>query len=468
MAPKVAAAAPKAKAEVKKPRKENPEDEIPKVPQPDREVHDETVREITNAIEALQVQVRAISNEIQGKSSGKDEFLTKKNELRFHLDECSKKIDALQEQKSGILGQVGDRVAENKEMKAQLNKMKKSLGYTSEDAIDERIASIEYRMWTESITLKEEKKLLAEIADLKRNKPKVSEYNKKEEEMKGFDPSLSLKDQLTKINEQMGLLKEEKKGYSAAFGQLISERQNVTGDMKGLFDQRDELNQEIQAKIAERQELKDEFRQSMNKYNDYTNAVRRSRQDRAMEEKRARQAEWEKDQRMRKADKLDTQPHLAETTLLEQTIAFCKGLLPKDKAGVEEKVTKAVTAPDSSMTVLMKKEDREEEFYFAPTKKKTQNKSNKVKKTDTKAIKHNVETFQLFEKLKIDAPITTDDLPATLEALEAQMAGYNEKIIAWEEQRDELKRKILEGGFDPDAQQEGETVSGVEPETVTE
>lgn len=171
---------------------------------------------------------------------------------------------------------------------------------------------------------------------------------------------------------------------------------------------------------------------------------------------------------MRKADKLDTQPHLAETTLLEQTIAFCRGLLPKDKAGVEEKVTKAVTAPDSSMTVLMKKEDREEEFYFAPTKKKTQNKGNKVKKTDTKAIKHNVETFQLFEKLKIDAPITTDDLPATLEALEAQMAGYNEKIKAWEEQRDELKRKILEDGFDPDAQQEGETASGVDPEAVTE
>ena len=55
---------------------------------------------------------------------------------------------------------------EGKEMKAALNKMKKTPGYTNEDAIDARIASIEYRMWTESITLKVEKKLLAEIADL--------------------------------------------------------------------------------------------------------------------------------------------------------------------------------------------------------------------------------------------------------------------------------------------------------------
>ena len=39
------------------------------------------------------------------------------------------------------------------------------------------------------------------------DRPKVSEYNKKDEEMTEFDPSLSLSlnDQLTQINEQMGV-----------------------------------------------------------------------------------------------------------------------------------------------------------------------------------------------------------------------------------------------------------------------
>ena len=64
---------------------------------------------------ALQFQVRAISNEILGKfsdvESGKEEFLTKKHELRKRLGRCCMKVDALGEQKSGILGQVGDRVA---------------------------------------------------------------------------------------------------------------------------------------------------------------------------------------------------------------------------------------------------------------------------------------------------------------------------------------------------------------------
>ena len=81
----------------------------------------------------------------------------------MQLDECSTKIDAFQEKKSGILGLV-------------------------------------------------------------------SEYNRKKTRWQGFDLSLSLKDQLTKMNEQMGL-KDWKKGYSSACDQLILERQNVTSDI---------------------------------------------------------------------------------------------------------------------------------------------------------------------------------------------------------------------------------------------
>ena len=101
-----------------------------------------------------------MSNEMQAKFSGNDEFFTRKTKNKMHLDERAKKWDALQEQKSGILGQVGDGVGEGREM------------------------------------------------------PKVSEYNKEEEMMNRFDPSLSLEDQSTNIN---ALLKEEKKGYSALF-----------------------------------------------------------------------------------------------------------------------------------------------------------------------------------------------------------------------------------------------------------
>ena len=70
-----------------------------------------------DATEALQSPVCAISPEVQRKFfnmfSRKEGGLRKIHELRTQQDECSKKIDALRVQKSRIVGQIGERVAES-------------------------------------------------------------------------------------------------------------------------------------------------------------------------------------------------------------------------------------------------------------------------------------------------------------------------------------------------------------------
>merc|ERR1712125_70262 len=95
--------------------------------------------------------------------------------------------------------------------------------------------------------------------------------------------------------------------------------------------------------------------------------------------------------------------------------------------------------------VLTSKDDRDE-FYLEPTAKGKKGKT-KAKKDEssTKPIKHNAETFQLFDKLKLDAPITTDDVPALLEKLEEKLVEFNGKVKKWEEQRENLKERILAG-----------------------
>ena len=154
-------------------------------------------------LEALQFQVRAISHEMHGKcSDGKsssEEFLTKTHELEMQLGECSKKINVLRDQKSGIFGQVRDRVAE--------------------------------------CLVRDKSKLMAEIAVLESSTLEISEY-KTEEEIGGVSFFYEWWC-VTDINEQMGVLMEDKKSHSAAVDQLVSERRNVTGYIKGLCDQRD-------------------------------------------------------------------------------------------------------------------------------------------------------------------------------------------------------------------------------------
>merc|ERR1712194_153579 len=62
-----------------------------------------------------------------------------------------------------------------------------------------------------------------------------------------------------------------------------------------------------------------------------------------------------------------------------------------------------------------------------------------------KPIKHNAETFKLFASLKLDAPITTADIPALLIKLEEQRIGFEVKVTEWQENKEEMKRKIKEG-----------------------
>merc|ERR1719191_172506 len=109
---------------------------------------------------------------------------------------------------------MGDKKQEGRVARDDLNKLKKSIGYTSEAEIDERIASIEFKLWTDSVTLKEEKKMLAEIAELKKNRPKVSMVNKKEGELQNFDPAAGGKEQIGEINAQLGVLRDERRKVS--------------------------------------------------------------------------------------------------------------------------------------------------------------------------------------------------------------------------------------------------------------
>merc|ERR1712228_1098722 len=92
----------------------------------------------------------------------------------------------------------------------------------------------------------------------------------------------------------------------------------------------------------------------------------------------------------------------------------------------------------------MGKEDREMEFYYAPTKK---GKAGKKKKEDSskKPIRHNAETFKLFASLKLDAPVTVADIPALLTKLDEQKESFEKKVKEWEENKEEMKRKIKAG-----------------------
>jgi len=341
---------------------------------------------------------------------------------------------------------VGSKREEGREMRSQRNNVRRTTGFTHQQEIDNRIASIEFQLCTESVPLKEEKKLLAEIQALKKNRGKVDQMNTMEQNLSNFDPGMSMKEQKEAINADISQYRDEKKKIQEKMTELSKTRQAQLGPIEEIQNERNAIGEQLKKKIEERNALRDEYRSQEREYYAYQQELRKARQERIAQERAERQKEYDLRRKQREAEKLDEQPHVAEITLIEQTIKYCKGLI-QTKAEVKTDDKKEVQHDlKQGEEVLLRKEDREEEFYFAPTKGKKSGKKNKGgSETKNTKITHNAETFRLFDQLKLDAPLSTDQVPALLEELEKQLGDFQAKVKEWEEKKEEMKNAILQG-----------------------
>merc|ERR1712014_227469 len=146
--------------------------------------------------------------------------------------------------------------------------------------------------------------------------------------------------------------------------ELTNQRKEQVGDLGGILEQKEEISKLIGEKIKQRNEARDAFRQEEREYNQYLAEQRKARQAKAEEERNARQAEYDIRKKQREVEKLDDEPFVAERTLVEQTIFFCKSLVQtKDEDKNEEKKEVSYNNKEGE-EILINKKDREEEFYF--------------------------------------------------------------------------------------------------------
>merc|ERR1712113_1207312 len=205
-------------------------------------------------------------------------------------------------------------------------------------------------------------------------------------------------------------------------------RKAKLGDVPQRVDERSKISEAISEKVKEKNQIRDEFKTREREYYAYLAEVRKARQEKVQEERMAWQKERDQQAKLKKAEQLEEQPYVAEITLIEQTIAFCNTLTQKKVEEKKEDVKETSHTNPEGTEVLMKKEDRDEEFYMMPSKaKKSKSKKGGKAEGSSKPIKHNAEPFRLFDQLKLDAPITTDEVPALLERLEGKLADYQEK-----------------------------------------
>jgi len=458
MAPKAdskAKAKPKADAKAKAARKEKKEveEEVPRMSQP--EWDDAAFQKIQDAIDGLAKQVQGCKDQMKGKGEGREEYFEEKKSLQGQRDEIKKELDRLQENKGKIEKELENRQQQSREMAADVSKMKKTIGYTSEAAIDQRIADLEFKMWTESLKLKDEKAIVAELQMLKKNKSKVSDVSQKEAELSNFkastDPKV-LKEQKSEINAEMAEWRKKRDVIDEKRKALEEARKAKEGDRPAIQEKLKSLQEKLQEKLAEKRKFNDDFKEQNRLYRTWQAEQRRIRAEKQAEERKAWEEEKRRMQVQRKVEQMDEQPHVTEITLIEQCIKFCKSKLPKEVDQKAEEKKEVAYNNNANETVLLSKDKRDEEFYFCTTAKKGKQgkKTKQAPEESKKAIKHDAETFQIFKRVNIDTPVTVADIPACLEKLEEKLEMYLQKVKDWEANKETLKAKMLAGEVDVD------------------
>merc|ERR1711972_1242551 len=147
-------------------------------------------------------------------------------------------------------------------MKAEQSKIAQKMRYTSEAEVDNRIAIIEFKLWSESISLKEEKKFLEETKNLKKNKPKLSELSKLQTKVENCDNRTNQMAKLNDLRGQMAILYNKKTQIQEKMKALNEKRQGQVGDMSEMMEQRKAVQKKIVELVGQRSTLRDEFRQA--------------------------------------------------------------------------------------------------------------------------------------------------------------------------------------------------------------
>merc|ERR1712151_185990 len=105
--------------------------------------------------------------------------------------------------------------------------------------IDETISNIEYKLWTDTLSLKEEKKYLQEIQELKRNRTKVAQCTSLKESYQDFRSGATNKARIQEINAQLSGLRDQKRQWQEELTKLNEGRTEQLGDLPVIIKKRD-------------------------------------------------------------------------------------------------------------------------------------------------------------------------------------------------------------------------------------
>jgi chromosome segregation ATPase len=313
------------------------------------------------------------------------------------------------------------------------------MSFKNVEDLDREIARLEKQVDSGSMRLVDEKKALSDISNLRKQRKNFA----------GLDDAQKV---INDLKTQIATLKKtldnpEAKALSDKYSEIQKELDSIKAEQDGAFknlnalrDERTKLHAEQQKKWTAIREVKDNYYKARRAYKEYEDEAWRIRREKQKAERDA----FEREKKKKIADKkLEEASRPAYTDEIMTAQGLIRHFNPSydfaalgldDKKGPSAAFRAEVgrTVDDSSMKGMkvLKKEDREEEYFVGTGGKKGKkgkkgnNAANGTAAPAAEKFNLNVGVIEDFAKVKLDPPMNQSDVPAVVEKLAAKITEW--------------------------------------------
>lgn len=390
----------------------------PRQPRPEEIPFKIQIDEKSKNIARLQAELAAINRQIYDNKEGSSDN-DERSVIKSKLDEIQSRINSLDLKRNEYLDELDTKQKDIRKKSKSLTEMKMSIGFKSEEEINHQIRLLEGLMMTSSLSLKEEKQMMAQLQQLRASKLSFERIHRLESQQSKdtLDGIIScVKSNLDSLREEMAVLRKAKREESQKLFTLNENKKKTMDNMKEHFDAKARISKEIQEEIQAKQRLIKELEELNNEYYAKQKALHLARVKKQQEDRERRSLENEVRSLSNQLENCDFLPHDKEVKLLQQILVFIDKLeethvsgpastaAPLDATSASSVPTETSLNGTTATRVIPKKE--RDEYFITPKAGKKERKS----KDKSKSFKLDMVTLSYFESAGVEPPTSVDGI----------------------------------------------------------
>eukprot|EP01071_Lankesteria_metandrocarpae_P004360 Lankesteria_metandrocarpae@DN3501_c0_g1_i2.p1 len=438
--------------QVKPTKQKVPKDLEITVPKPNEELFRKSEDELLHKIDELRAQQTALTQKMNGNRGGNGEFGSKIEEVRKQIAVLSKQINGFHGERQSLHGQLGVLQESSRTKRNEVLNMKKGLEFSNESDLEEKLRDLEQYLTSTSMSLKEEKKLVSKIEQLRRMKPDVQKYRNLESSMQEEDSNSvgQIRTKLHFVTEELKRLTASRDEEYRKLKQLQEDRTKATEPLKVLYEERVKVEVELKDKNATLHVLRQENNDLMRDHYQQVSQTRKKKQESERQEKHKADLVRDLERAQENLERVESGgldiPGLLDLQIMYQ---YLEKLSTEYKQTALEEASPTGNSdysPTQADDGEWVKPKNKREDPNTVTSKKQKGKNRKPKKM--REITHNIKTLVLFGEMGVEAPETYDDLDNTLQQLKVKLdekeGSRDEYKLKTQKQKDDCCQKITD------------------------